>query len=801
MIDRDRRTRRRSARVSRRRPRRSRPTPDGRAGAGPGAALRGRLAAPGARRSHAHVDRAVHARRVRRGRGRGDGPGGGRRGRGVRVHAVRHRHRVADRVARPAATSTVVAPTDATVGDAARAARRRSRAAAARFDVRALDPPGDVVAHVGAGRGPPPAHARRGAACSDRSGCSCARRRRSASSCARGRCASRLPAPIAVAPRPSVAPGGAAAACPTSACPGGVAARRARRRRHGARGAPVRRPAIRPGSCTGRRARGAARSSCASTSRRPRSASRSSSTCAARSAEAAASRAAGIGIATLAAGGVVWCGTFEDGEPVGEIVADARALGRRLARATSGAPAEPPRAVADGGGARVSRASAARGASAGRAPRRVAAGLPHRRDPGRDRARLGRRHRGRARATSRGSWARSAARSRPRSACSRCRRSRPAGPRSCCSASAGSAALRHASFAGADRSWLLVVWAAATHAHARPRRPRRRRDGARARRRRRAPEPDRRDAARRRDHRGWSVAVAAVALVPTRDRPARPARVARPRAEQRRDVVNAPSSLHSSGDLLAHDPAAPVRRGRVHRRRVPRRLLAGRDVRRLQRRDGGRGLELVEQLPDGSTSSAHDGTRGAGRARGLRRRRARPAGEFRQTFHIEAGFSDVVFAAPSPRIVETDKLLIRRPDGTLRVARRLDGSGLRQGRGLHRLQPQPAGDRGHAARGRHAAGAGRDHRSSTRRPPGTTHACAALAQPDHRRADDDVRQGPGHRELAGREHEVLAERAALAAERRRRRRLLVPQPRSAGASRSRAASSCWPAAPASRPGS
>ena len=58
--------------------------------------------------------------------------------------------------------------------------------------------------------------------------------------------------------------------------------------------------------------------------------------------EVAASLAAGIGTATLAAGGVVWCGTFEDGLPVGETVTDARGLGRRLARAGSGPPAEPP---------------------------------------------------------------------------------------------------------------------------------------------------------------------------------------------------------------------------------------------------------------------------------------------------------------------------------------------------------------------------------------------------------------------------------------------------------------------------
>ncbi|HEY5172765.1 MAG TPA: DUF58 domain-containing protein [Acidimicrobiia bacterium] len=58
--------------------------------------------------------------------------------------------------------------------------------------------------------------------------------------------------------------------------------------------------------------------------------------------EAAASRAAGIGTATLATGGVVWCGTFEEGMAVGKMVADARDLGRRLARAAPGPPHEPP---------------------------------------------------------------------------------------------------------------------------------------------------------------------------------------------------------------------------------------------------------------------------------------------------------------------------------------------------------------------------------------------------------------------------------------------------------------------------
>lgn len=59
-------------------------------------------------------------------------------------------------------------------------------------------------------------------------------------------------------------------------------------------------------------------------------------------AEAAASRAAGIGRATLAAGGSVWCCTSEVNGPVSALVRDAADLGRRLARAQPGAPGLPP---------------------------------------------------------------------------------------------------------------------------------------------------------------------------------------------------------------------------------------------------------------------------------------------------------------------------------------------------------------------------------------------------------------------------------------------------------------------------
>lgn len=47
---------------------------------------------------------------------------------------------------------------------------------------------------------------------------------------------------------------------------------------------------------------------------------------------------------------------------------------------------------------------------------------------------------------------------------------------------------------------------------------------------------------------------------------------------------------------------------------------------------------------------------------------ARIGQELRQTFHIESGFSDIVFAAPSPREIDTDKLVRYRPEGTAELA-------------------------------------------------------------------------------------------------------------------------------------
>ena len=84
--------------------------------------------------------RAVRARRLRGRRRQRHGRAACRRGRGVRVHAVRGRRRLADRDARRAITLSVVAPTDATVGDEV-PLRVSVHGRAARVEVRVLDPP------------------------------------------------------------------------------------------------------------------------------------------------------------------------------------------------------------------------------------------------------------------------------------------------------------------------------------------------------------------------------------------------------------------------------------------------------------------------------------------------------------------------------------------------------------------------------------------------------------------------------------------------------------------------------------
>ena len=224
----------------------------------------------------------------------------------------------------------------------------------------------------------------------------------------------------------------------------------------------------------------------------------------------------------------------------------------------------------------------------------------------------------------------------------------------------GLAALRHASFAGADRSWLLVVWAAATmltlvlvdraDAETVPAL-----DGG-------AALPSRLgETARVGGIIAIVVAIAAVAFVPTVT--ARLGRHVWPGlAPSDADAFGSPSSLKSSPDLDL------TTRPRLSDAVVFTVDASRPDYWRGETFDVYNGSSWTNSAPDDDqTFLDHVGTKvevpadpydvGAENGR-----------DFRQTFHVEAGYSDVVFAAPSAREVETDKLLHQRPDGTLRIA-------------------------------------------------------------------------------------------------------------------------------------
>jgi transglutaminase-like putative cysteine protease len=225
----------------------------------------------------------------------------------------------------------------------------------------------------------------------------------------------------------------------------------------------------------------------------------------------------------------------------------------------------------------------------------------------------------------------------------------------------GLAALRHASFAGSDRSGLLVIWASATmltlvlvdraDAEAVPAL-----EGG-------APLPRRLpDVARVGGIIALVVVVAAVALVPTVT--ARLGRHVWPGLQPgETDINGSPTSLQSSRSLDL------TTRPRLSNSVVFTVDAAHADFWRGETFDSYGGANWSNTRPGDARNflSHDDGTRvqvpavayDVGAQNGI---------EFRQTFHVEAGFSEVVFAAPSPRVVETDKLLSERPDGTIRVA-------------------------------------------------------------------------------------------------------------------------------------
>jgi transglutaminase-like putative cysteine protease len=225
----------------------------------------------------------------------------------------------------------------------------------------------------------------------------------------------------------------------------------------------------------------------------------------------------------------------------------------------------------------------------------------------------------------------------------------------------GLAALRHASFAGTDRSWILLVWASATmltlvlvdraDAETVPALA----GGAPLAR--RLPETARVAAVI-----GVVVVVAAVALVPTVTE--RLGRHVWPGLQPSdADIDGSASSLQSSRQLDL------TTRPRLSNAVVFTVDAAHEDFWRGETFDEYGGSDWSNsQSGDARNFLPHDDGTKVQIPPAQYDVGAENGSEFRQTFHVQAGYSEVVFAAPSPRVVETDKLLSERPDGTIRVA-------------------------------------------------------------------------------------------------------------------------------------
>jgi protein-glutamine gamma-glutamyltransferase len=223
----------------------------------------------------------------------------------------------------------------------------------------------------------------------------------------------------------------------------------------------------------------------------------------------------------------------------------------------------------------------------------------------------------------------------------------------------GLAALRHASFAGDDRSWLLVIWAAATmftlvlvdraDAEMVPAL-----DGG-------TPLPSRLgETARVGALVSLIVIVASVAFVPTVT--SRLGRKVWPGLSPTdSDLFSSPSSLHATAALDL------TSRPRLSDAVVFTVDASHPDFWRGETFDLYEGSSWKSSFDHAADQQLMSDGSQVQVAAPLYDNGARNGRDFRQTFHIEAGYTDVVFAAPSPRIVETDKTLLRAPDGSLRV--------------------------------------------------------------------------------------------------------------------------------------
>ncbi len=208
-------------------------------------------------------------------------------------------------------------------------------------------------------------------------------------------------------------------------------------------------------------------------------------------------------------------------------------------------------------------------------------------------------------------------------------------------------------------------------AHARSRRPRRRGNGSRARGRLAAAEPAGGDRARRRDHRARRDHRRG-RVRPDRHR-SRLGRHVWPGLEPNvGDRAAAPSSLHVERPTRPDDPAPALRRGRVHRRRFPRPTSGGARPSTSTTRPGAAvttdraGRTANPTTPSTSCRTRrHDASQIAPDLYDVGARRSGTSSARRSMSRRR--YSDVVFAAPSPRVVETDRLLHEQPDGTVRV--------------------------------------------------------------------------------------------------------------------------------------
>ena len=304
----------------------------------------------------------------------------------------------------------------------------------------------------------------------------------------------------------------------------------------------------------------------------------------------------------------------------------------------------------------------------------------------------------------------------------------------------GLGALRHASYSGGSRSHVARALGRRHARRARARRPGRRRDHARARgwyaasAARAGNGAQQRASSRDRDRRGRRARA-------QRDDAPRPARVARARSHVRRRA--------GRGDVAALDPStrhddAPAahRQGRVHRRLAALRLLARRDVRRrgtarrghaatrtktaLLDRDAANNVEVPPALGDVSGQTGN---------------------ELRQTFHLESDYTDVVFAAPSPRRGR-DRQAAARPARRHGCGRGRFVGRLRQGRGVHRDQPRRCRRPRRSCAPPTAARSTRGSSRSTRRRRPSYDAARARPRPaDHRepprRSTRSARSSPG----------------------------------------------------------